>query len=312
MEKIVTLPDGSRLAFTSVEVPNAWQVYEKSANGHKEVFFKKLVQWAESDDPVPADTRLDSYDWDAFALKHPDSKLLAAHLAELEEKRQKHALKSAQRAKSQCRWVIKSQGLNEMLTLTYKVNQLDRELCKKHFKEWVRRMKVALGGEFVYCAAFERQERGAMHVHVACRKLPQHGIIRATKIKAFQLGTRIWRDIVKELGGMCFVGGNTKHGGKRRNLSLAKLAAYVSKYIMKDYADAPSESNRYSRSNGLVLPKSQRTVFHGLTMGEMIELVFQCSDGDVIVSHSVTNSDYDNKYWLCTEPGQASHVTVSL
>lgn len=299
MERILTLPDGQRIVLKGTVLDDAWDVSVRRANGHTELSFKNQVMWEETTDAPPwlfedyvAQFEGEEYD-----------KRMAERAQELEEKREKQREKSAQRAKTRCRWIIKSQGLDELLTLTYRENQRDRDLCKKHFKEWVRRMKAALGGKFVYCASFERQERGAMHVHVACHKLPSHGTRKGQKIKAWKLGTEIWRSIIGEDNGLCFVGGKTRHGGHRRNLSLAKLAAYVSKYIMKDYHDAPAETNRYSRSNGLDVPKPERMSFNGLSFEQMVELAFQCADGDVIVSHRVIRDDWGGgRYWLVTEP----------
>lgn len=302
MFRMITDSWGNKILLEGHVVENAWEVYQKRCNGHSELSFRPSVAWVESD-TAPQD----------YVPKN--AKYTAANLAiDLEERREKQREKNAQRAKSQCRWVIKSQGLNELLTLTYRDNQEDRDLCKRHFKEWVRRMKAALGGKFVYCASFEKQGRGAMHVHVACHKLPEHGILRGQKVKAWKLGTDIWRSIIGfsstgQTGGLCFVGGKTRNGGHRRNLSLAKLAGYVSKYIMKDYAESPLEKNRYSRSDGLTLPKAVKTTYTGLTMAEMIDLCFECVEGDVIVSHSVTRDDYGaGRYWLVTEPRQAMHA----
>ena len=240
MERIVTLSDGSRILLEGKVIPDAWQVSQKCKNGHSELSFKPLVEWVESDSPAPLpfDEYVQQFDGEKLADRLKEREL------ELLERREKQREKNAQRAKAACRWVIKSQGLNEMLTLTYRENQLDRDLCKKHFKEWVRRMKAALGGQFVYCASFERQDRGAMHVHIACHKLPSHGTIKNAKVKAFDLGTRIWRSIVGADNGLCYVGAKGKNGKKRRNLTIAKLAAYVSKYIMKDYHESPLEQNR--------------------------------------------------------------------
>lgn len=173
----------------------------------------------------------------------------AAEVIDAAERKAKALQSSARRAKTKCRRFIISENFDEMLTLTYRENQPDRELCKKHFKEWVRRMKRSLG-EFRYCASFEVQERGSMHVHCATNKLPTHVDYKRVKIKAWQLGTKIWRSIVGEDNGLCYVGAApSKWGSKRRkNMSLAKMAGYVSKYILKDFETAPEEKNRYSRS----------------------------------------------------------------
>ena len=298
MERIVSFA-GERVLLRGTVLEDTWEVLVKESNGHRELSFKNAVMWEDTGElcPPPFEVYIQQFEGQELADR------LAEREQELAEKLEKQREKNAQRAKSKCRWIIKSQGLDELLTLTYRENQGDRALCKKHFETWVRRMKAALGGKFIYCASFERQERGAMHVHVACHKLPSHGVRKGQKIKAWKLGTDIWRSIIGEDNGLCFVGGKTRHGGQRRNLSLAKLAAYVSKYIMKDYHDSPAETNRYSRSNGLSVPKARKMTFAGLTFGQMVELAFECADGDVIVSHRATLDQWSGgRYWLVTEP----------
>ena len=140
-----------------------------------------------------------------------------------------------------------------------------------------------------------------MHVHIATHKLPKHANYKGTKIKAYELGTRIWRSVVGKNNGMCFVGGRNKNGNARtRKMSLAKMASYVSKYILKDYEDAPENTSRYTRSRGAVVPKSKVMYFTNMSMAEIIGLCFQCDDGDVIVSHRADSNS--RSYWLCTEP----------
>lgn len=281
--------------------PDAWDVCIKEANGHREISFKNAIDWVEQNETAA----MSKADYLAMHSSLP----LAAQVALLEKERlereERSREKSAQRAKGKCRWLIKAHGLDELLTLTYRENQEDRALCKVQFKEWVRRMKVALGGQFVYCASFERQARGSMHVHCACHKLPKHVVHKGVKIEAWRLGTAIWRAIVGQDNGMCFVGGKKAGMGRSRNrtMSIAKLAAYVSKYIMKDYKDAPLESNRYSRSNGMTVPKATKIHIAKATFAEMLELVFQCGEGDVIVSHRISRDFFgDPRYWLVTEP----------
>jgi hypothetical protein len=284
MKKIIT-GFGEPVQLEGSYNATSWAVRVFEVNGHREISARNTIDWEE----VPYVPVLDLF---------PDQPSLQ-QLAAIEERRLNALQKSAKRAQTVCRRVIKAEGFDELLTLTYRDNQEDRDLCKKHFSIWSKRMKRALG-DFRYCAAFEKQERGAMHVHIATKKLPEHANFKGVKIKAWQLGTKIWRDIVGKNNGMCFVGGVSRFGGKRRNMSLGKMASYVSKYIMKDYADAPEESNRYSRSNGTAIPKPRTMHFTGMTMAEIVALCFECGDGDVIVSHRVDT--VNNAYWLCTEP----------
>ena len=288
MKKIIT-GFGDPIQLEGEYNPYKWEVRVFEVNGHREISARNLIDWEE----VPYQPVLDQF---------PDQPSLE-QIEEAEERRQAALKRNAKRAQTMCRKVIKSEGFDELLTLTYRENQLDRELCKKHFKEWVRRMKRALGG-FRYCASFERQERGSMHVHIATKRLPEFGKHGGQKIKSWRLGTTIWRSIVGANNGLCFVGGKNKRGNaKTKRMSLAKMASYVSKYIMKDYEESPEESNRYSRSNGTFIPKPTVYRFDNATLAEIVCACFECADGDVIVSHSVNARN--SSYWLCTEPAHA-------
>lgn len=265
-------------------VPDAWDVRVWERNGHREVSARNVIAWEEDPDWVPPVDQTGTLKGDEMA----------------KERRMRALEKSAKRAQTMCRRVIKTEGFDEMMTLTYRENQEDRDLCKKHFAEWHRRMKRALG-EFRFCASFERQERGSMHVHLATHRLPSHVAYKGVKIDAWKLGTRVWRSIVGDDNGLCFVGGKTRFGAPRRQkLSLARMAAYVSKYILKDFKDCPESSARYSRSRGGEVGKPVHVRLDGCSMVEMIAAVFTCSDGDVIVSHNV--GKLGDSYWLCTEP----------
>lgn len=285
MQRIV---DG--IIFEGKQIADSWEVRTWKQNGVMERSARQLTEWVEVGLLV---NQVDS-------LGNP---LEPSPLSEedLEEKRQNSLKKSAQRAKTMCRRVIISEGFNELLTLTYRENQPDRALCKNHFSSWMRRMKAALGG-FRFCASFEVQERGSMHVHVATHRLPVHAVHKGVKIKAWQLGTKIWREIVGKDNGLCFVGGKPKFAGaRRRNMSLAKMAAYVSKYILKDYEKSPEEKNRYSRSNGTVIGEVHTMRLHGISCFDLIGLIFECGEGDVIASHRVNR--WNDGVWLCTERG---------
>jgi hypothetical protein len=285
MQRIV---DG--ILFEGERVSNAWDVTIWEASGHRETSARQAVMWCEIG-PVPPHDEPDPIE---------DAEWLA-------DKAALSLRKAAQRAQTACRRIIKAEGFDELMTITYRENQQDRALCKKHFEEWVRRMKRALKGEFRYCASFERQERGAMHIHLATHKLPQQVQVRGVRVEAYKLGTAVWRSIVGANNGLVFVGGKTRFGGasRRRKLSAAKMASYVSKYIMKDYAAAPVGSNRYSRSNAIVVPKPVHLRLVGVELADAIGAMFQCADGDVVVSHRI--GTWKDTYWLCTERGATSY-----
>lgn len=279
--------------------PDAWEVRIWEQNGHREISASNVIEWAEvgaarsglSEGMAPG-----SYVFDAVEL----AKMAQQEKEDAEQRRIENLKRNANRAKTACRRIIKAEGFDELLTLTYRENQGDRKLCKVHFKEWVRRMKQHLGGVFRFCASFEKQGRGAMHVHLAVHKLPKHAVHKGQKIDGWRLGTAVWHTVVGKDNGLCFVGGKNRNGNqKRKPVGCAKMAAYVSKYITKDYADAEAASNRYSRSNGMPVGKPQVLRFDRATLAEIIGLAFDCRDGDVVVSHSASESQ--GRYWLCTE-----------
>lgn len=275
-------------------VPDKWVIRTWEANGVIERSAVPYVKWEELGDF--------GFKQDGWTMLDP-SCLTPEQAEELAEEKRAKALKSAaMRAKTTCRRVIITEGFNELMTLTYRVNQEDRELAKRHFKEWVRRMKAALGGSFRYCAAFEKQDRGSMHVHLATHKLPKHGTRKGVKIKAFDLGTSIWRSIVGKDNGLCFVGGK-KHGKFRRKWTLAKMAAYVSKYITKDYESAPAESNRYSRSNGVQVG-DVHSIEIECTYADLIGLVYEYSPGRSVLA--LRPGRHKDRLWFCSEPALAA------
>lgn len=269
----------------------AYDVRVWESGGHREISVRPVMDWVEEDSISAAEIAERDAGKSQKQLDH-----------EAAERKERQGRKNAQRAKTKCRRFIKTECFDELLTITVRENITDVELFKAGFKEWVRRMKKALPG-FRYCAGFEPQQRGAWHAHVACKRLPQHANYRGVKIKAWQIGTRIWRDIMGKDNGLVFVGGKSKSGLPRRErMTCAKMAAYVSKYIVKHYELVPDEKNRYSRSDGSV--EGQRYSYRlegvqGVT-GAVDRALEWLSNTANIVSHRLDTA-WGGRYWLVTE-----------
>lgn len=284
MQRIV---DG--ILYEAKQVPDAWEVSTWTASGVMERTIRPIYEWAELG-PVPP-------------LDEPDPERDGEWL---EEKRQQCLRKAAQRAKRECRRAIIVGRFDELLTLTTR-ESYDAPTFKRYFKEWVRRMRASLGGRFDYVAGFEPQLRGAYHAHVACYRLPAHVERKGVRIPGWKLGTMLWRRIVGEGNGLVYVGGRSKTGLPRaQRFTLAKMAAYVSKYVMKDYEKLPPGSNRYSRSQGVAkIPPPEKIRLVNCSFAQAIDLAFECPAGSVVVSHRL--SRWGDSVWLCTEKRIQNH-----
>jgi len=228
---------------------------------------------------------------------------------EREEERKCRALeKSAARAKRTCRHKIKTAGVSSLLTCTYRENMGDFDKVRADWAAMLRKLRRIIPG-FRTVYAFEKQERGAWHVHAAIDKLPVHlEIAGEGKVRSWDYLRRIWRGIVGRDNGNIDVDGHrrTRHGlpGKYRAAeSLAKLAGYVSKYLTKDYAEGIEGRNRWGSTQGIAVSKAVVFDMPEMPLHELIECAFEVPDGHRIVRHRIGQF---GKFWmLYTEPGEA-------
>lgn len=253
-------------------------------NGHKEVVIGRPTVWQEVS---PELARVLGDDWEALLAKQREE--------DAEFREEANRKRAARRAKTKVRRLVKVMGLDALLTLTYRENQTDQQLCKVHMKEFVRRMRRLLPG-FQYVAAFETQKRGAWHIHLAThalpRDLPWHGV----KVKSFNVVRAIWRSVVGDLGG------NIDQQRRKRfsKQSSGKLAAYLSKYMLKAFEEGDDWSNRYSASTGGEVPEAVLLRFKAATMAELIGLAFdEVAQGQCECMTWLSN--YGDTFFLSTE-----------
>lgn len=260
---------------------NRWSVtLADLGNGHREAVIQRAIDWEESGPLDP----------DSIAAQVLRGEREDPNQAEKDEANRK---RSARRAKTRVRRLCKAQGCDTLLTLTYRANQTDLELAKRHFQLFIGRMQWALSpdggktrGSFVYVAAFERQQRGAWHVHMATHALPRE--LRAkggVKVKSYNVVRAIWRSVVDDLGG------NIDQSRRKRSSkrSPAKVASYLSKYIMKAFEAGEDHSKRYLSSR-CEIPERVRMEFVSDSLADLIATCvkdFAC-DGRVLCSSWVS------------------------
>lgn len=206
-------------------------------NGHLEVTASRGLEWRELEwSPVALELYLES----VIRIREEDPDLV----------RSRNAERAAKRAKTRVRQLCKAMGADTMLTLTYRENVTDLELCKANVKAFNRRMEKVIPG-FRFVAAFEQQDRGAWHVHMATERLPATlPASNGVKVKSFNVIRAIWRAVTKENGGTINVA-NTKRNSQR---SPARIAQYIAGYIIKAFKEGALHSNRWTKYGDFDVP----------------------------------------------------------
>lgn len=224
---------------------------------------------------------------------------------ELERKAEAARKRSQRRAKQNCRHKVKHAGLDSLLTLTYRENMQDFDRMHRDCAAFVRIMKREIRG-FRAVWAFERQDRGAWHAHLAIDRLSPHYKVRGMMVKSYELARRVWRRIVGEDGGNIDVDGHRGKGKRHRDArqrSLAKLAGYLSKYLTKDWGDtALYGRNMWGSTQNLQAPKPQVIELPDCSFLDAITLAFEVPDGHRVASHGLKLDR--NVWWLFTEPDE--------
>lgn len=258
------------MVFKGESSPNRWQVTKRTlGGGHVELSIRRAVDWVQwGTDGTD--------DWRAYyADKYGADKLAKLEAEQAAEREAKNRERAARRAKTRVRHLCKVQGLETLLTLTYRENMQDPARAWKDLKEFVRRIRRTLPG-FAFVAVPERQARGAIHWHLAVHRLPAVlGARNGVKVKSFNVVRAIWASVVGKVGDQS--GGNVDVSRRRRSAqkSAAKVAAYISKYVSKGFGDdALTGAHRYSSSQGIVVPRPERRELLAESLAEVCGLVY--------------------------------------
>lgn len=278
------------IVFEGKPLPNTHTVtLHQLGNGHREASITPVITWQE------------------VHTLHPDSVCAQVLRGErddpqAEEKRERARKRSAGRARTKVRRLCKVMGLDTLLTLTYRQNVTDLAVCKAHLELFRKRMSRLLGG-WLFVAAFERQKRGAVHVHIAMRSIPARVLVRGFKVRSWDAIRSLWRSVVGGLGGNVDIAGRqrTKRGvpGPR---SPARIAGYISKYMLKDYETWPEGVRRFQAST-CAIPEPERVRLVAENFADLVAMCYSfAADGDCeVISARVSAGGV---FFLATErPG---------
>jgi hypothetical protein len=216
--------------------------------------------------------------------------------AESEEDRKARSLQNASaRARKNVRLACKSINADTLLTLTYRENQTNLDACKADLKEFVRRLRRVIP-EFTAIAGFERQKRGAWHVHMATVALPASVQTKAVRVRSFDLIRSVWRSVTSERGGNIDVSRRKAHSRK----TPARIASYLSKYITKAFTDGEKWSNRWTKFGRIAKPRVIQLGTVG-TMREAVEIAYALVDESQCLATAFIGH-FKDMFFLAAEP----------
>lgn len=210
-------------------------------HGHHEVALVPSYHWEEVGEVDPgalADARM------AATCDFIDGEWVPRQRTPEQIQRTREA--AAQRARSNVRRRCKHLQLCELVTLTYRENMQDRDRLMHDFDLFMKRLKRLAPG-LHYVAVAERQKRGAWHMHIAVPRVLSHYAYRGQLVRSYDLLRSIWRGVVGADNGNIDVARRRRVRG-----SLRRLAAYLSKYIGKAFADEtrPAHIKAFTASRG--------------------------------------------------------------
>lgn len=218
-------------------------------NGHTEIVGQSVYEYYEREFDDDSEGRQKKAAL-LREIRRIEDRLANRSEEELAERDRVNLERAAKRAKTRVRRLCKVMGANTLMTLTFRENVTDLELTKKLTREFVRRLRRVLPN-FRGVAGFERQDRGAWHVHIGCERIASTLIRNGVKYKSFNLVRSIWRSVTGHLEGNIDISA----GKRNQTRSAAKIAAYLSKYITKAFADGQKYSNRFSTFGDVEIPR---------------------------------------------------------
>lgn len=192
--------------------------------------------------------------------------------AEKEEARQASVERATRRAKQAVHFLVRSINADHMLTLNQRENITDYDRYDAIFKRFIRlvREKDLIDGQLVtrtekrnwaYVAVREKQERGALHMHIACVGKQDLKLLRACWYVA--LGgtpTDKGENVLGQVDVQLF---KKRFSGNTEVFKNTALIDYLVKYIAKSFQDTTELGmRRYKASNDIQRPVVSRQFLH--------------------------------------------------
>lgn len=185
---------------------------------------------------------------------------------EKEAAKEDNLRRAESRARLKIRHLIQSIGADHLLTLTYRENMEDSEKLASDFTKFVRAVRDGFTfngrryeglGNWQYVAVKEFQERGSLHMHIAC--VGKQNVEHLRRCWYYALGADINSQGDETPGAINVRYKKQRFSGQSPVFSALQLAVYLSKYISKTFDhDKELGQRRYKASRGIPAPRIRR------------------------------------------------------
>lgn len=184
---------------------------------------------------------------------------------EQEERDIENRKRATKHAKQNVRHLVKSIFADHMLTFSYRENITDRPRVAADWKRFIRLFRVRYP-DWKYLAVLEKQERGALHIHVAVQgRQDIRWLLRCWLLAIGQPPDDVsaWLVGGVKLGERSFGAVNVeapkrRWGGADKQWKRDKLSGYLTKYIGKEFEEADKFSKKYWASRNIEKPVIER------------------------------------------------------
>lgn len=208
---------------------------------------------------------------------------------------------NARKAKNNLRRLILanfSDGTN-FITLTYAENQTDIHAANKDFDVFMKRLRRSYGSEFKYVVITEFQKRGAIHFHMLADLALNWKNEKECKEKEVSFAETFWEHGFVDLKVIKPKTGKLGEKEANNERSTDNIAAYVSKYMMKNFHDSRLDGKKvYRGSQNLDRPITYRddeaeAILNIYQLGQKKETFANCYESEYL--GKITYKEYNLK-----------------
>lgn len=220
--------------------------------------------------------------------------------------------RSVRRGRQQIRYRVKTIRADHLLTLTYRKNMTDVVRLQADWQKFVRKVRARYP-EWQFVAVPEKQERGALHLHVAVCGRQNIKYLRACWYNA--LGALASAKKEEAPGAVNIRGPKRRYFDDQKTNVVWKqdnLSSYLVKYLDKTFDESLSGAKRYWSSRGIAVPAPVKVWVAASSMADAIAHTVKEAEWHGAGAINLWLSEDGSAFWLSGRPDPAGKLVSFL